>query len=165
VSASTWRWISTTTARWRSASRRLLRVSRPAPFARQADVALGVRQADVGALQRVLRLRHVDLRDRAAFEGALVTLQVAHRGLARDLRFVQRLARVGARELRVERGAAGFGFEAGERGFFLRELAAQFRGCRSRRGPGPSSPQSPATDLERDRAAGDRVQAPGCWRR
>src|SRR4249919_1761634 len=31
VSASTWRWISTTTERWRSASRRLLRVSRPAP--------------------------------------------------------------------------------------------------------------------------------------
>ena len=73
-------------------------------------------------------LAYVDLRHRAAFEGALVALQVALRGGALDPRLVQRSCRArGARDLRVQ-DARGWprlpcwpGVEP-----FLGELAAQF---------------------------------------
>ena len=91
----------------------------------QSVILLRVGDADFGLLQCILRARDIDLRDRAAFEGPLVAFQVALRGDAFDLRLIEQLARVGARELRVQRGAACLGFEAGERALFLGQAAAQ----------------------------------------
>ena len=138
VSAATWRWISTTTARWRSASSRLLRVSSVGALARQADVALGVHQADVGALQRILRLRHVDLRHRAAFERALVTLQVA-RPRPGERFPLRRATCVHSRARASHRARRGWLRLRGWRAWILPARACcATRGCRSRRAPGPS---------------------------
>ena len=59
--------------------------------------------------------------DRAALEAALAALQVAHGGGAVDLGLVERLRAVERAQLRVERRAAGLGFQAGQRRLLLRQ--------------------------------------------
>ena len=111
----------------------------PGAFAEQAGPCARWR-GQLGLLQRVLRARHVDLARPRRLEGALVALEVAL-GRVRSICAWSKALRAFERVIcDVERGAAGLGLEPGERGLFLRELAAAARGCRFRPAPGPSSP-------------------------
>ena len=91
----------------------------------QAVLALGMRQADVGLLQRILRARDVDLGNGAAVEAALLAFQVADGGGAVDLGLVEQPARRGARELGIEGRPAGLGFQARQCRLLLHQAAAQ----------------------------------------
>ena len=126
-------------------------------LALQARVLARVGQRDLGLAQVVLRFQHVDLRHRAALESALVALQGALGRLALDPGLVQRLLRIGAGDAGIQRGAAGFGFQAGQRGLLLRQLAAQFRAVDL--GQRLALGHLVAGDhLQRDHAARHRVQ-------
>jgi hypothetical protein len=123
----------------------------------QRVFALGVGQAQLGLAQVVLGARNVDLRHRPALVGALVAFQVPRRGLAVDIGLVQCPARGGARDLGVQRGAAGLCLDAGERGLFLRQPAAQFRAVDLRQRLALFH-RVARDHVQADGATGDRVQ-------
>jgi len=81
-------------------------------------------QAELGLLKVVLRLGHVDLRDRAALMRALVRCRSRAAAWRSIAGLVERLARGGARDLPVQRRAAGLGLEAGQRRALLGQRAA-----------------------------------------
>ncbi|CTP84491.1 hypothetical protein XTPLMG730_0803 [Xanthomonas translucens pv. phlei] len=123
----------------------------------QAGILLRMAHRDVGLLQRVLRLGQFHLRHCAAVVAALVAFQVAAGGLPLDLRLVHQLAGIGAGQHRIQVGAAGFGFQAGQRGLFQGQLAAQFGAVDL--GQCLALPDHVAGDhLQGHGAAGDRVQ-------
>ncbi len=93
----------------------------------QIGVFLRVAHRDIGFFRGVLRLGQLHLRHRAASVTALVALQIAAGGLTLDLRLVDGFAGVGTRQHRIQIGAACLRFQAGQRRFFLGQLAAQFR--------------------------------------
>ncbi|MNV34218.1 hypothetical protein D3C71_1256280 [compost metagenome] len=93
----------------------------------QSGVLLGVLQFDLGLLQFVLGLGQINLRHRAAIEAALVAVQVALCGGAHQAGLVGHLGAGGSGQGGIQCGAAGFGFQAGQGGLFLRQLAAQLR--------------------------------------
>jgi hypothetical protein len=126
VSASTWRCTSAT-GLLAVGQQALVAGIQVGALALQARIGGGVGQGDVGLLQRVLGLGQVDLRHRTAVVAALVALQVAVGGLPFDGGLVGFLARLGAGQGGVQRGTAGLGFQAGQGGLFLGQLAAQFR--------------------------------------
>ncbi len=92
----------------------------------QLEIILRGVERDGGALHQVLRACEVVLRHRAARVGLLVAFQVALCGSVADLGLFECLARIQARHFRIQLGAIRTSAEAGEGGFFLHQLAAQF---------------------------------------
>ena len=147
VSASTWRWSSVTTARWRSASRRLLRVSRPAPWPCRPSILarVGERRSRPSSASSCAR-GDVDLRAPRRLRSRAGSAPGRARRPGGRSRPGRAALRASARaSLRIERGAAGLGFQAGQRRLLPAPACCAVRGCRSRPAPGPCLTTSPAT--------------------